>query len=138
MDELSGGKLAYVWLPNTGDGGFNYFNRYYFAQKDKKGIIVDERDNHGGLIADYITDLLKDKFTYGVLSNEIEALARKIRRSVYYDSLKMYSNTEFETNIKSTIGNVKDAGAFIPGLESFIVQRISAVKKELKINEQRK
>ena len=58
VDEMSDGKLAYVWLPNTGGGGFNNFNRYYFAQKDKKGIIVDERDNHGGLIADYITDLL--------------------------------------------------------------------------------
>lgn len=58
VDELSGGKLAYLWLPDTGEGGFSNFNRYYFAQKDKKGIIVDERDNHGGLIADYITDLL--------------------------------------------------------------------------------
>lgn len=87
---------------------------------------------------DYITYLLNDKFTYRALSNEIEALAGKIRRSVYYDSYKMYSNSEFETNIKSTIGNEKDAGAFIPGLESFIGQRIKAVKKELGIKEKRK
>jgi len=58
VDELSGGQLAYVWLPNTGRGGYNNFNRYYFAQKDKKGAIIDERSNHGGSIADYITDLL--------------------------------------------------------------------------------
>ncbi|MDX2361499.1 MAG: PDZ domain-containing protein [Crocinitomicaceae bacterium] len=70
VDELSEGKLAYVWLPNTGDGGFNYFNRYYFAQKDKKGIIVDERDNHGGLIADYITDLLSRELL-GYFNNPI-------------------------------------------------------------------
>jgi len=35
VDSLSGGKLAYVWLPNTGGGGYANFNRYYFAQKYK-------------------------------------------------------------------------------------------------------
>ncbi len=58
VDKLSGGRLAYVWLPNTGMGGYNNFNRYYFAQKDKKGAIIDERFNQGGLVADYIVDLL--------------------------------------------------------------------------------
>jgi tricorn protease len=58
VDELSKGQLAYVWLPNTADGGYNNFNRYYFAQKNKKGAIIDERYNSGGSIADYIVDLL--------------------------------------------------------------------------------
>lgn len=58
VDSLSNGKLAYVWLPNTGGGGYANFNRYYFAQKDKKGAVIDERFNHGGSIADYIVDLL--------------------------------------------------------------------------------
>ena len=48
VDELSGGKLAYVWVPDTGGGGYTYFNRYYFAQQDKQGAIIDERFNHGG------------------------------------------------------------------------------------------
>jgi len=58
VDELSQGKLAYVWLPNTGEDGYANFNRYYFAQKNKKGAIIDERFNHGGQVADYIVDLL--------------------------------------------------------------------------------
>lgn len=58
VDELSHGNLAYVWLPNTGGEGYANFNRYYFAQKEKKGAIIDERFNHGGAIADYIVDLL--------------------------------------------------------------------------------
>jgi tricorn protease len=58
VDELSGGKLAYVWVPNTSDAGYASFNRYYFAQKNKKGAVIDERYNHGGYIADYIVDLL--------------------------------------------------------------------------------
>ena len=58
VDELSQGKLAYVWLPNTGGEGYANFNRYYFAQKNKKGAVIDERFNQGGSIADYIVDLL--------------------------------------------------------------------------------
>ncbi|MCG6190822.1 S41 family peptidase [Maribellus maritimus] len=58
VDELSGGKLAYVYLPNTGQGGFTFFNRYYFAQQDKKGVVLDERNNGGGSAADYMIDVL--------------------------------------------------------------------------------
>ena len=58
VDSLSGGKLAYVWLPNTGQGGYSYFNRYYFAQQDKQGAVIDERNNGGGSAADYIVDIL--------------------------------------------------------------------------------
>ncbi len=59
VDELSGGKLAYVYLPDTSIGGFTNFNRYYFAQNSKQGAILDERFNGGGWIADYIVDWLK-------------------------------------------------------------------------------
>lgn len=58
VDALSGGKLAYVWLPDTADGAYVNFNRYFFAQKDKKGAVIDERWNQGGQIADYVIDLL--------------------------------------------------------------------------------
>ncbi len=58
VDELSDGRLAYVWLPNTGFGGYTYFNRYYFAQIDRQGAIIDERFNGGGSAADYMVDLM--------------------------------------------------------------------------------
>jgi tricorn protease len=58
VDELSGGKLAYVYVPNTAENGFTYFNRYYFAQNPKQGAVIDERFNGGGWIADYIVDWL--------------------------------------------------------------------------------
>ena len=54
VDELSGGKLAYVYLPNTAQAGFTNFNRYYFAQNSREGAVIDERFNGGGWIADYI------------------------------------------------------------------------------------
>ena len=59
VDKLSGGRLAYVWLPDTAEGGYSNFNRYYFAQIGKEGAVVDERFNQGGLIADYIIDYMR-------------------------------------------------------------------------------
>ncbi len=62
MDKLSNGQLAYVYVPNTGQGGYESFNRYYFAQQDKKGAVIDERFNGGGSAADYIIDVLQRDF----------------------------------------------------------------------------
>ncbi|HEY6399897.1 MAG TPA: PDZ domain-containing protein, partial [Blastocatellia bacterium] len=62
VDKLSNGQLAYVYLPNTGQPGYASFNRYYFAQQDKKGAIIDERFNGGGSAADYIIDVLQRDF----------------------------------------------------------------------------
>ncbi|MGH9476671.1 MAG: S41 family peptidase [Terriglobales bacterium] len=59
VDELSHGALAYVYLPDTGGGGFTNFNRYFFSQVGKKGAIIDERFNHGGDLSDYIIDYLR-------------------------------------------------------------------------------
>ncbi|MHB8146281.1 MAG: S41 family peptidase [Vulcanimicrobiaceae bacterium] len=61
VSRLSGGKLAYVYMPDTAYGGFTNFNRYFFAQVDREGVILDERYNHGGQIADYVIDLLSRK-----------------------------------------------------------------------------
>jgi tricorn protease len=62
VDKLSNGQLAYVYVPNTGQGGYESFNRYYFAQQDRKGAIIDERFNGGGSAADYIIDVLGRDF----------------------------------------------------------------------------
>jgi tricorn protease len=59
VDQLSGGKLAYVYLPDTGAGGFTNFNRYYFAQMNKQGAVIDERFNAGGQVADYFVEVLE-------------------------------------------------------------------------------
>lgn len=58
VEKLSGGKLGYVYLPNTGGGGFTSFNRYYFAQTDKQGMIIDDRWNGGGQAADYFIEVM--------------------------------------------------------------------------------
>ncbi|HEV7396551.1 MAG TPA: PDZ domain-containing protein [Pyrinomonadaceae bacterium] len=58
VDQLSGGKIAYVHVPDTNVGGYVNFNRFYFGQVGKQAAIIDERYNHGGQVADYIIDEL--------------------------------------------------------------------------------
>jgi tricorn protease len=59
VDELSGGKVAYVYMPNTGGAGYTNFNRYFYSQLNKQALVLDERWNEGGFIADYVVDVLK-------------------------------------------------------------------------------
>lgn len=69
VDELSDGKLAYVWVPNTSTPGFVSFNRYFFAQQDKAGAVIDERFNGGGFLDDYMVDLMTRKLR-AAITNE--------------------------------------------------------------------
>ena len=70
VDKLSNGKLGYIWVPNTGGSGFVSFNRYYFAQQDKLGAVIDGRFNGGGLLDDYMVDLMTRTLRAG-LTNEV-------------------------------------------------------------------
>jgi tricorn protease len=58
VDELSNGRLAYAWIPNTGSPGVVSFDRYYFAQQDREGAVIDERFNGGGNLDDYMVDYM--------------------------------------------------------------------------------
>ncbi len=70
VDKLSNGRLGYIWVPNTGGPGFVSFNRYYFAQQDKEGAVIDERFNGGGLLDDYMVDLMTRSLR-AALTNEV-------------------------------------------------------------------
>jgi tricorn protease len=59
VHERTHGKVAYVYVPNTAGAGYEYFKRYFYPQADKAAIIVDERFNGGGQVADYYIDMLR-------------------------------------------------------------------------------
>jgi tricorn protease len=58
VEQKSGGKVAYVYMPDTAGQGYEHFNRMFFAQVDKPALIVDDRKNGGGQAANYVTELL--------------------------------------------------------------------------------
>ena len=59
VERLGGGRVGYVYLPNTGDEGYESFNRYYFAQLGKQAVVIDERFNAGGYAADYVIGVMR-------------------------------------------------------------------------------
>jgi tricorn protease len=61
----SDGKVAYVYLPDTAGDGYTFFNRMFFAQVDKPGLIVDDRRNSGGQAANYVLEVLNRKYLSG-------------------------------------------------------------------------
>jgi tricorn protease len=56
--QASGGRIGYVYVPDTGQGGQTELVRQYRGQVDREGLIVDERFNSGGQIPDRFVELL--------------------------------------------------------------------------------
>jgi tricorn protease len=61
VDEATDGRIAYIHVPNTGIQGIQEFNKQFYPQVDKEGIIVDERFNGGGFIPDFFIERLQRK-----------------------------------------------------------------------------
>jgi len=61
VDAATGGRVAYVYVPNTAGAGYTYFKRYFYPQSYKDAVILDERFNGGGSVADYYIDVLQKK-----------------------------------------------------------------------------
>ena len=73
--KATNGRVGYIYVPNTQEGGFNAFNRMFYAQIDKDALIIDDRSNDGGSAANYIVDVLSQlplagwKGSVGLTSN---------------------------------------------------------------------
>ena len=70
VDQATGGRVAYVHVPNTAGEGYTSFNRYFFSQVGKDAAIIDERFNEGGQLADYIIDYLRRPMMSKVVTRE--------------------------------------------------------------------
>jgi tricorn protease len=49
VDKASGGKIGYIYLPDTWNGSATDFPRYFYSQTKKEGLVIDGRFNGGGL-----------------------------------------------------------------------------------------
>ncbi|MFN1834315.1 PDZ domain-containing protein [Balneola sp. MJW-20] len=66
VDELSDGKLGYVYMSNTSGQGQLELVRMYYGQLDKEGFIIDERFNGGGQLADRFLELMQRPIVYNL------------------------------------------------------------------------
>jgi len=70
VDQMTGGRVAYVYLPDTAYGGMTNFTRYFYAQVNKQAVIVDERFNGGGNLATDIVEFLSRKLMSSVATRD--------------------------------------------------------------------
>lgn len=63
VEDLSGGKVGYIYIPDMGRDGLNEFARYYYPQLDKEALIIDDRANGGGNISPMVIERLQ-RHTY--------------------------------------------------------------------------
>lgn len=73
VEERSGGKVGYIYVPDMSAEGLTEFIRYYYPQLDKEALIIDDRANGGGNVSPML----------------IERLMREAYR------MTMYRNTSF-------------------------------------------
>ncbi len=65
VDELSGGRIGYMHVPNTAHDGNRELHRAMYAYHDKDALIIDERFNGGGFIPDRLTEMLtRETYAY--------------------------------------------------------------------------
>ncbi|HUK91682.1 MAG TPA: PDZ domain-containing protein, partial [Blastocatellia bacterium] len=58
VSEATGGRCAYIYVPDTALGGMQNFAKSFYAQTDKDAVIIDERWNSGGFVPDFFIERL--------------------------------------------------------------------------------
>ena len=58
VNQKTGGRVGYIYIPDMGPEGLREFSRYYFAQTDKEAVIIDDRGNGGGNISPMVIERL--------------------------------------------------------------------------------
>jgi len=58
VDELSGGRIGYVHLPDTAGAGNRALQKFFYSQSSKDGLIIDDRYNGGGFIPDRTMEII--------------------------------------------------------------------------------
>lgn len=144
------GKIE--WIPYDANYAFCAFSPVLNLKEAENLSVFYRMDNNEAPLMDYLFGVAKYKEFYidylkklvnrseveAFVENEVDRLSILLRKYVYYDTNKMYTNANFEDNLSKVIGDVNDPGAFIPGLKPFIQNRIKAVKKELKHKKQQR
>ncbi|MEM7480495.1 MAG: S41 family peptidase [Acidobacteriota bacterium] len=59
VDELSGGRVGYLHIPDMGSNGIREFIKYFYSQIRKEGLVIDVRGNGGGNVSQMLIERLR-------------------------------------------------------------------------------
>ena len=66
VSDATGGRIAYMHVPDTAIAGVQQFDKYFTGQIGKDGLIIDERYNGGGFVPDFFTEKLQRRLLASV------------------------------------------------------------------------
>jgi len=70
VDELTNGQVGYIHIPDMSREGLNEFVKYFYAQLNKKALIIDDRGNGGGNVSPMIIErLMREVAVMGMARN---------------------------------------------------------------------
>ena len=135
----------FEWIPYDGNyafcawsPAFTYADAanldIFFIQDEEKRPLLNvlySNPYYKSYYEKYMKDVLENQLTDFYIEKQVDSLALKIRKYVYQDPKKMYTNEEFEENLKTTIGDKRDPGAFIPGIMEFHKDRRESILQQL-------
>ena len=58
VDSASGGRVGYIWIPNTAADGSRELYKWFYPQVNKDALIIDDRYNGGGFIPQNMMSLV--------------------------------------------------------------------------------
>jgi tricorn protease len=61
VDELSGGRIGYLHVPDMGADGISEFIKWYYPQIRKEALIIDDRNNGGGNVSRMLIERLSKR-----------------------------------------------------------------------------
>jgi tricorn protease len=61
VEQMSGGRVGYIHVPDMGANGIREFIKYFYPQLDKEGMVIDVRANGGGNVSRMLIERLRRK-----------------------------------------------------------------------------
>ncbi len=77
--------------------------------------------------SDAICLFIQNDFSNAELDPKIDSLANRIRNDYYADPNKMFSNTQFETNLTNNQGNSPGLKSFIQTRRTFLINQLASL-----------
>lgn len=128
------GNYAFcAWSPTFSYKAASELDIYYIQDSIKRPLMAAFLNNpeYKAFYTKYMEALVNKKLNDFYIEKEVDRLSVLIRKYIYEDPKKMYTNAQFEQNLKETIGDPLDPGAFVPGIKSFYKDRRKSILQQL-------